>query len=377
MKYISLINKLRSLLLYKLKITTKYISKVGKDHPWVYISYIPDVFYFSFDKAFMHAHQNRKEMIEIVNVFNELGYNVYCSHYIQAHLPNINFKVIFGIEPGFVQACEKYPNAFKIYYATGAYGGHHNSMIRKRTKEFNMRHASKYPNQRLVPEKKFLTGVDKILQIGSKYTIETYPTDLRNKITTIHQSSTIQVKMNNQKKDYDNRQDYLWIGSSGEVLKGLDLFLDALCDKQYRLHVVGNVSQEFKEIYKNRTNIRYYGFMDVNSSAFVEICEKCNFLIYPSCTEGCPGAVINVMRLGVIPIVSQWAADDETEKYGYILKDLSIDAIHDAIEWSNSLSKDEIKKLSEGCMAYSHKMYNILQFKKEFKKYLENILLNN
>ena len=58
--------------------------------------------------------------------------------------------------------------------------------------------------------------------------------------------------MNNQKKDYDNRQDYLWIGSSGEVLKGLDLFLDALCDKQYRLHVVGNVSQEFKEILEGK-----------------------------------------------------------------------------------------------------------------------------
>ena len=57
----------------------KYTSLISKEAPWVYVSYISDVFYKRDNETYMRGHQSRQETIEIVNVFNELGYNVFLS----------------------------------------------------------------------------------------------------------------------------------------------------------------------------------------------------------------------------------------------------------------------------------------------------------
>lgn len=366
-----LINKVIKKILRSFGITSSYISKISNEAPWIYVSYIPEAIYFRFDDAYLNAHQSHREMKVIIKTFNEIGYNVYCSNFMNENIPLIKFDVIFGLEPGFIAACEQNPHALKIYYATGAYSGHQNSMIRKRTDEFNKKWHSNYPYQRLVQEREFLSKVDKILQIGSKYTIETYPLQIQNKITTIHQSSTMKVDFFSQDKDYSNRCDILWIGGGGEILKGLDLFLEALGNSKYYLHIVGNVCDEFREIFSKYQNVKYYGFLNVNSPNFVKICKKCNFLIYPSCTEGgMPGSVINSMYLGVIPIVSRWAAFDEISKYGYMLEDLSVTAIHKSLEWIESLSYNEIEEKSIQCAEYSRITYNLNRFADEFKNYM-------
>ena len=65
-------------------------------------------------------------------------------------------------------------------------------------------------------------------------------------------------------------------------------------------------------------NIKLWGFMDINSDELTAIIDRCNFLIYPSGSEGgCPGAVINSMKKGLIPIVTPWAAFDGIEEYGF------------------------------------------------------------
>lgn len=366
------INKIRRKLIVLSGRSSKYISKIGDNKPWVFISYIPEAIHFSFDDTYLNAHQSHREMLEIVKVYNEMGYNVYCSNFMNKHIPKMKFDIIFGIEPAFVSACEYNPKALKIYYATGAYSGHQNTMIRKRTDEFNRKWQINYPYQRLVHEKDFLSNVDKILQIGSIYTIDTYPVHVRKKITTIHQSSSMLRNIDTLNKDYSNRHDILWIGGGGEILKGLDLCIDALGgNANYDLHIVGNVGDDFKRIYSKYKNIHYYGFLNINSSEFLHICEKCNFLIYPSCTEGMPGSVINSMYLGVIPIVSRWAAFDEIQKYGYLLKDLTVSAIHESLEWIKKLEKSDIKNMSEQCVTYSRETYNLERFAREFKEYMQ------
>lgn len=368
-----IINKIRRYYVSKHDINT-YVCKTGDNNKWVFISYIPEAIYYSFDDFYLNAHQSRREMCEIIHIFTKLGYNVYCSNFNNKKVPNIKFSVVFGIEPCFITACQLNPNAIKIYYATGAYSAHQNFMIKKRTDGFNEKNQSDYPYQRLVPDNVFLYMVDYILQIGSHFTVETYPTKYQSLITTIHQSSTINNRFRINDKNIDKIVDILWIGGSGEILKGLDLVFDSLGNTKYVLHVVGSVSDKFKSYYKKCRNIRYYGFIDVNSDIFVNICKKCMFLLYPSCTEGCPGAVINSMSMGVIPIVSKWAAFDEIDDYGYVLDDLTVEAINKAMTWVESLSKDQILDLSKRCFDFSRKMYNLDNFKREFELFLYNIL---
>ena len=74
--------------------TDKHVSMVSSNAPWVYFSYIPYVYNHLKDEEYMCGHQNRKETVAMVDVFNELGYNVYLHDFtINTKLPNINPKI--------------------------------------------------------------------------------------------------------------------------------------------------------------------------------------------------------------------------------------------------------------------------------------------
>ncbi|MDE5678593.1 glycosyltransferase [Phocaeicola sp.] len=352
-----------------------YISRVPESEKWVLISYLPEVFYHQDNPYYMKVHQNRYEMIRINKVFNKLGYNTLIVSYNSTVVPeNLNVKIVFGIEPAFVHLSQMYPDAYKIYYATGAYFKHQNGMIKKRTDEFNKYFNVNLPYRRMVQEHNSVDIADCILQIGSQFTLKTYPEKYRQKITIIDQSS-----MNFQKaiqRILKPTRNYIWLGSSGNVLKGLDLVLNFfISNPQYTLYIVGPMEEEFKKIYSKSIthNIHLCGFVNMDSCRFMEIAANCNFLIYPSASEGMPGSVINLMKLGVIPILSEWASVDDIKSLGFILNDLDIQSISMAVDWCNSLSDEEINRLSKKCSVYATKKYSIDNFEKQFETFISRI----
>lgn len=363
--------------LFKVKIF--YISKSKDSNKWVFVSYIPEVFYKLGDENYMRGHQSRGEMVEMVTVFNNLGYNVYVSSCSNPKLPSKDFDIVFGVEPGFVEACNKYPKAKKVYYATGSHWNHQNSMIKKRTDEFNKMHHSSLPYTRLVKVYNQLDVCDLILQIGSKYTIETYPEVYKEKISIIHQSNSLS-DITDIKIGYAEENEYIWIGGGGAVLKGLDLVLDYFIQHADKvLHVVGNVEEDFKDIYRGHLddNVFFHGHMNLASEGFRNIANRCNYIIYPSCTEaGCPGAVINAMYFGLIPIVSKWAAPDEIEKLGYVLNDLSVDAITAAVEESSKADQVSVINKKKECSKYIKQTFNLRRFASEFENYMHSMSEN-
>lgn len=367
--------------LHKINACVYYKSKVSPEAPWVYISYIPEFIYRQHNLPVMNRHQAHREMVVIVQVFKKLGYNIYVSNYNNVDkLPSINPSIIFGLEPSFEAACEKWPNALKIYYATGAYFKHQNSMIYKRTDEFNRKYNADYPYQRLVSESDRCEIADYIFQIGSKFTIETYPHHLQKRIRIIRQSNTL-VNIPDIDKDYSNKIDYLWLGSSGTILKGLDLVIAYFKKHPLKtLHVVGGVDEKFEKILavNECSNIKLYGFLNTSSETFIEIVKKSNFLVYPSCTEGgCPGAVINSMCYGLIPIVTPWAACNDIEKIGFLLENLDEESIVKAIDWTNSLSVDNIKELSSKCKEYVKHNYNLRVFESDMYESIKSVIAKN
>lgn len=372
----SLYQYIKKIAIKILKIDKQYISKVENEKGWVYISYIPDVFYKKSDKKFMNGHQSRREMLAMVEIFNKIGYNVYVGNHVLAHIPRKKFKLIFGLEPSFVYACKKNPNAIKVYYATGAFYGHQNKMVKGRTDHFNRIHNSDVICQRLVKDYHQLDIADAILQIGTKNTIETYPTEYRKKITLINQSS-IDITDLDIHPTFSHKNEYIWLGGGGSILKGLDLVLDYFIQHPENiLNIVGTVDKDFLASYDNiGSNIKFHGFMNILSSKFLDITKRCNFMIFPSCSEGgCPGSVINAMKFGLIPLVTRWAAPDYISEVGYCISDLSSMAISEAIRWSINLSSEQIIELKQKCMLLSKNTYNINRFNSEFESYFREIL---
>lgn len=352
-----------------------YLVENRAELPWVFISYIPSIFY-SKDKAEYSIHQNRNEMLRIVEAFSEIGLNIYVIDYkSNKPLPDLNVIIVFGLEPCFIRACEKYPNAQKVYYATGAYHLHQTDMVRRMTDEFNQRFNSNIPYRRMVEQHASCQVADFILQIGCKYTVETYPENIRYKISTIHQS-TQSIKTLDC-ISYAEEDEFVFMGSSGNALKGLGVLLQFFFHNTSKIiHIIGPIERDVMKAIKPflTPNILLHGFMNVNSDEFLSILKRCNFQIYLSGSEGgCPGSVLNLMKNGMIPIVSKWSAFDEIKEYGYLIDNINIESLEKAIRWSDNLSKDIIQKMKTKVKKYSEETYNIDRFSSEFVEYFNEI----
>ena len=348
-----------------------YVQINDPELPWVFISYIPSVFYLK-ETVKMAYHQNKQEMVRMVPVFSDLGYNVYVmDHASRRKLPDINVKIIFGLDPVLQRACAKYKTAMKVYYATGAYFTHQNSMVRRMTDELNSYFNSHIPYRRMVTPHDSCQIADRILLIGSKYTIETYPQEVRNKISLIHQST----QSTNTLADicYAKENEFVFMASGGNALKGLGILAKYFSEHtDYIIHIIGPIEYDVKRAIGGSLppNIILHGFLNVNDTSFLSILERCNFLIYPSGSEGCPGAVLNLMKNGIIPIVSKWAAFDEINDYGYMLDDVSIQAIDRAVKWACYLQEEEIIMRKKRVKQYTEETYNLDRFTSELKSFL-------
>lgn len=356
-----------------------YIKKIDKNAPWALVSYIPFVYDFIGDDSFLDEHQSRREAFVINRILNELGYNVYNIPFnAKQKIPSYNFELVFGLEPAFCDACIKYPNALKIYYATGAYYEHQNKMVKFLTDEMNNIFKSHIPYRRIVKEHNACQLADYILQIGNKFTIETYPETLQSKISLIHQSSQATRTISTIR--YAEINHFFFMSSTGNCLKGVPLLCKFFSQHpELTLHIVGSIEEDVGEALKGiiTPNIILHGFMNVNSDEFLSIVSKCNFMLYPSGSEGgAPGAVLNGMRNGLIPITAQWGHVDEFFYYGYIMKDISLTSLSDGIQWSQSLSPEEVTRRKILCAEHVKRTYNLERFEVEFRQYMNKIIRN-
>ena len=357
-----------------------YIKTNPYSDKWIYISYISDIFYHLNDQTQLDVHQNRREAIKIAEIFYNLGFNLYIQNYnSRRKIPNLDFKIIFGIEPNFCNACYKHPNAIKIYYATGAYFEHQNKQVRAMTDYINRTYKINMSYQRLVKPHDSIKIADYILQIGSKYTINTYPEEFKPKIELIKQSS--QATCDTNTKEYAPENEYFCIASSGNALKGIILLIEFFhAHPQYTINIVGPIDNTFYKGIKNKlsTNIKLWGFLNINGTTLKTIMSHCNFIIYPSGSEGgVPGAVLNAMKRGLIPIVTPWAAFNEINEYGYLMNEWNAKSISNGINWSLKLSPEQIKCLSSKCISFVNNNFTLEVFSNEFKTYINNIITKN
>jgi|WetSurMetagenome_2_1015567.scaffolds.fasta_scaffold01070_3 hypothetical protein len=363
----------------------KYLSKSYKcfkgEKYWICVSYIIDPLSKKKGSNYFNSHQNRQEAVIIQEIFTRFRLSIiYCQFDHLIKFKRKKFDIVFGLEPNFELISKLNPSAIKIYYATGAYYEHQNMMVKKRIDEFNKSHNTNFPYRRLVEKHESNEIADYIFQIGSKNTILTYPKHLRDKIIIINETSHNYKNIDIERKlKSTSKSEFVWFGGGGNILKGLDLVIDYFFEhSNINLHIIGTIEPEFISFYKikisSSKNIFIHGFMNVESSKFRDIINICSFLIFPSASEGLPGSVVNLQKLGIIPIVSVWAACDEIHRLGYQLKELDINSIHDAIKWTQTLEDSEIKDLIIKNHKYSLQMHNVERFQREFNDNFKSII---
>lgn len=353
-----------------------YKSEVAPDKPWVFVSYIADVFYHREDTVLLNSHQNKREALAMERIFNEMGYNVYFMNYNSTkELPDIDCKLVFGHEPNFVRACNKYSAAKKIYYGVSTYFKYRNEKIISMTDYFNEVFHANVPYRRLVEPNESVKIADEILLIGSKNTIRTYPEEFQSKITLIHQS--IQECPYVKNIYVHGKREFLFMGGSGNVFKGLGSVIEYFSGhSDIVLHWIGPIEpDEYESVKRYITpNILRHGYLQMGSSSALGIMERCDFMIYPSGVEGVPGAVLNGMKNGLIPLVTPWALADGIEDIGYVMKDVNVDSVAEAVDWALSLTNEEILLKKKKSQDMVRDNYTIEHFAESFEEYMQKKL---
>jgi len=173
------------------------------------------------------------------------------------------------------------------------------------------------------------------------------------------------------------RKNYLWFGGIGMLHKGLDLCLEAFREApRCNLYIAGPKDDDFFSFYQEdfkSHNIFYLGFVDINSEYFRDICENCLFSIMPSCSEAGCSSVLTTMRMGMIPVVTR-ECGIAINDYGVCIEGSDVRSVIDIIEYTQSLSINELDTMQNKASDYVLQNHTHNNFKKEFEYQLTALL---
>jgi hypothetical protein len=353
----------------------------------VLLSYIQSVFDNPQQKN-DRSHTNRLTTFVIAEILSELGYQVDIINYDDtSDFECSRYDLVLGLGIPIEYALQKRNNDHStkvVWFGTGCNPLYSNVITLKRLDDFYQRHkklilsSTRYINQDWPLQHEFS---DWILLHGSKFAKSTYSS---KNISCIHAPVFIYPYAQKTDEDWVHAgQHYLWFGMGGFIHKGLDLVIDSFKSlNNCTLHICGLIESEiqffdhYKSVLDSSVNIIYHGFVDVQSTAFQDILKKCAFIIFPSASEGNSPSVITCMANGgLIPIVTE-NADVDLNGYGIHIENLSVNAVTQAVEKSQKLSLDDLKKQSEIIAKETNQLNSFDYFRIDFKQKLTDALKN-
>ncbi len=349
----------------------------------VLLSYVLDPFILKPGQPVPIYHTQHWECLQIAKTFLDLGYNVDVIWFFNdAFIPKKEYA--FFIETRWnLQRSVPFLNkdCIKIFHSDSAHMLFHNAGEANRLLELQQRRGISLSPQRFEPPNKAIEYADCATVLGNEFTMNTFK--YANKPLYRIPISAPKLYPFPENKDFAaSRRNFLWFGSSGFVHKGLDLLLDAFSQMpDYHLTICGPINKEkdfeaafYKELYQT-PNIHTIGWVDVNSQKFIDIVNSCLGIVYPSCSEGGGGCVINCMHTGLIPIVSYESSVDVTDDYGVIFKDNSIEEIKQTIHNISELSASELEQMARKSWQFVRENHTREKFAQVYKQTIEQIML--
>lgn len=269
----------------------------------------------------------------IVCVLNELGYIVDVVEYTDTKfIPCRNYHLFIGHGAyNFEGITSKlWPDTVKIYFSAGSYWKFNNEQEMARIAAMRARRGIDYPYERLdISEEWACSNADVIIALGNDFIRETYGKFPH--VITLNNAAYYDNHYEQQRKDFASaKRNFLFFSGGGNVHKGLDILLEAFVQADAHLYICQDINPDFYKAYKhelkNFPNVHLIEWVAMRSPQFYEIVDKCGFLIYPSCADGSPGAVVECMHQGLIPVLSRETGIG-TGDYGITLDTCSIDEI--------------------------------------------------
>lgn len=177
------------------------------------------------------------------------------------------------------------------------------------------------------------------------------------------------------------RSNFLWMGSNGLVLRGLDRVLEAFASMpNLHLTVCGPVDREsdfagafHRELYET-PNITTLGWIDPRSERFEQLARSTIGLVYPSASEGQSGAVVTALHAGLLPIVTPEAGVDVDGRFGWLLEEGSVDELRTAAGSVANLPASDLAPMPMAAWRFARSTHTRQRFTSAYRSVLRTLL---
>jgi glycosyltransferase involved in cell wall biosynthesis len=349
----------------------------------VLISYLVSPFTLKPGETIPTSHTQHWECLQMAKTFLDFGYNVdVIWFYNDVFRPQKDYA--FFIETRWnLERCVPLLNqdCIKIFHSDTAHMLFHNAAEANRLLELQQRRGISLSPKRFEQPNKAIESADCATVLGNEFTMNTFR--YANKpLYRIPISAPTLYPFPEDKDFAACRKNFLWFGSGGLVHKGLDLLLDAFSQMpDQHLTICGPINKEkdfetafYQELYQT-SNIHTIGWVDVTSQNFIDIVNSCVAIVYPTCSEGGGGCVINCMHTGLIPIVSYESSVDVSDNYGVILKENSVEEIKQTIQNISRLNASQLEQMARNSWEFVRRNHTRENFAQVYQETIEKIML--
>jgi glycosyltransferase involved in cell wall biosynthesis len=353
----------------------------GKKRGDVLISYLTEPFTLAPWEPLSNFHTMYWECKEIAKLFTERGYTVDIINWNDAtFIPKKSYCVCIDVQNNLERLSQFLPkNCKKIMHIVSSYAAFQNKAENKRLDELYRRRGIRLSARRTMPVSRNPEFADFLEGFGNQTVHDTY----KHFEKTIFPIPISAVKLFDfpEKKDFESaRKHFLWFGGGGMVHKGLDILLEAFAQNpSLHLYLLGPLEAEkdfvmvYKKVLRQSPNITTHARIDVTSNAFKEITLKCAAIIYPSCSEGTSGSVIQAIHAGLVPIITP-ETGISPKAGGIILKNPTVESINKTINEFATLPANMIKNMARNSWSYVRVHHTRENFSKEYARFINEIL---
>jgi glycosyltransferase involved in cell wall biosynthesis len=299
-------------------------------------------------------HQNRWQVRELARIVGEFGYNVDVIDWYHSHARlRGSYELVIDVRPGHNAVYQSHiaDGGIRVGFLTTS-----NPAVSNRAERDRLDRIARSRGMRLKPRwyippfsRQTLESCGAVWLIGNRQTLSTYGEFVLPPVSLVQ--NTGYPFLHSTVPSRKSPKSFLFLGSRGQVHKGLDLLLEAFAGlQQLKLYVCGHFAAErdFCEAYRKElfqtANIVPVGFLDITGDRFRSLAAECSYVVMPSCAEGTSGSVLTGMSAGLIPLVSRECGFDDGDVHH--LEECSVACIRDTVESLSRKSADWIRDQS-------------------------------
>lgn len=355
----------------KINIVLNINNDLCRNQKKVAIVYIDNNFKTIFEKQVFHS-----QVLEMNQIVKEFINRDYCIDIINCHeelaleiIKDNKYDVIFGLSDIFYNLCILNSEAKRIIYVTE---NHPRFSLEKESERINYyyeRYKRKFPILRsnLYFKEKHFNVVDYAILMGES----NYFTNYSFPIKTIEPTGLVNNKYIYRERNYEkSKKNFLWFGGKGAIHKGLDLLIDVFSNREdIILHICGLDKKEKRRLkIKQKKNIKIYGTISIYSDTFLELVNKCNFIILPSCSEAHSTGILTGMMHSLIPIVMENSGFSRLDNKCIFLKSFKIDYLNSKLSEISNYNNSYLKKMEIEVYEFSRNKFNIKSYSYKLKE---------